>query len=119
VSIIARPLKKADRLRSGSCVVFVPVDEHDYVFLPAHCLFQPEADPPISVAEPLACFVILPYFRETDFGWVPRSGRPAGRQVTSLIPHHRPNWFSPAGLSCSVRKREDRKKKSGRLHSED
>jgi len=66
----------------------------------AYCLFQPEADPPIFVAEPSASS-LLPIFhfclilRRNSFGRVPRSGLPAGRQVTSLIPHHSPDWLTP------------------------
>ena len=59
----------------------------------------------------------LPYKFALFYAQPTSAGSPD--QVTSLIPHHRPDWLSPAGLSCSVGNRDDRKKKSGRLHSED
>jgi len=68
---------------------------------------------------PLTSIVDLPYFTREYLRLGPLI-LPAGRQVTSLIPHHRPDWIFPAGLFCSVVKREDRKRKQGSgLHSKD
>ncbi len=60
---------------------------------------SPSLPPVACCLLPLAFLINLPYLRETNFGWVPRSGHIFDSFYIS------PDWISPAGFYSNGWKR--------------